>query len=428
MAEKPEFDTNIGLNRAPEREMNINPPETGRVLTIATIVMIAALLIGGMVALAPDIKSKVITAETQPAPTLVAEEKPTETAPPSQPSWQSLLPADAKQKLDDMSAEVKNLTEQAENMKQAVTDLQSGSMPERLAKLETHMTQFVGTEHQAALSAMFDKVKMMGQSQTGQQSIDAAMTALLGAIQSGDATGQTDPTKAILDAKAVNPDVAKTLDDVAPEDVQAATMLLALTQMRQSLGRNNDSFDTDLALLKQTLAKDNPELQTAIDRLAPQAKIGVLTPSGLSNELKSMTGEIVEASLTGQNVSVEDKVKARLNDLIRVEKNGVPVTGNETQLTIDAAQKMLDKGDVAGAVKTLETIDGAAGAKTAPLIDQANATLAAQQLQSLLGQNMVGQLQNSIRQMQQTGTINTQGLQNIIAEIERMVPAHMPQR
>jgi hypothetical protein len=77
---------------------------------------------------------------------------------------------------------------------------------------------------------------------------------------------------------------------------------------------------------------------------------------------------------------------------------------------------------VAGAIKTLETLDGSAGAKTKPLLEQAQATLAASELQGLLGQNMVGQLQNTIRQMSAGGTVNTQGLQSIITQVQNMIP------
>ena len=424
MKDTDKFDTNIDITRNPDRAMNLSPPQTGKVLSIAGIVMLAALIIGAFIAVAPSVKSKIqmdevqakrIEALEQELATVKATTPPTDNA---KPSWQNFLPDDVKQKFETVTNDVQNLSNQAATLKQAVTDLQSGSMPERLQKLETHMGAFLNVEQQANLSAMFDRVQMMGQSVSGQQSIDGALTAIMGAM----AVTPHDPEKAINDVRTINPDVAKTLDGVAPEDVQAATMLLALTQFRGSLGRNNDSFDTDLSILKNTLAKDNPELQSAIDRLAPQAKIGVLTPDGLSRELRGMTNEIVEASLTGKDISVKEKAMARLSDLIKVEKNGVPITGNETQLTIVQAQKMLDTGDVAGAVKTLQTLDGAAATKTAPLLDQANATLAAQQLQTLLGQNMVGQLQNTIKSLANGGAVNTQGLQNIIAQVQQMIP------
>jgi hypothetical protein len=428
MTENNKFDTNIELNRQPDRMMNTAAPSAGKTLMIAGIVITAALILGAFIAIAPDVKSQLnVTAEQQERIDKLEQELAVvkSVAPPSmdtpQPTeennWTSVLPIDVKNKFESVSNDVKTLSTEAQNLKQAVTQLQSGSMPERLAVIEDNMNKFLSVEQQAQLSTMFDRVQMMGQSVTGQQSLDGAMQALIGALQTS-----PDPDKAISDARAINPDVATALDGVAPEDAKAATMLLAFSQLRGSLQRNKDSFDTDLTLLKQTLAKDNPELQAAIDRLAPQAKTGVLTPQGLSNELRSITGEVVEASLTGKDVSIQDKVMSRLTDVVKVEKNGVPITGNETQLTITNAQKMLDRGDVAGAVAALQTLDGAAAQKTAPLLGQAEATLAAQKLQSLLGTNMVGQLQNTIRQMAQTGTINTGNLQQIVTEVQKMVP------
>jgi hypothetical protein len=422
-----EFDTQLEMQRQPDRMMDVSMPQTGKVLTIASIVMVGALLIGGLIAIAPDVKSNIeMSAEQEQRIAQLEKELaevktfPLVDEPQTETSFdvRSLIPADIQEKMNSMSSEVQNLSSQAAALQKTVTDLQSGYMPERLAKLESNVSTFLNTEQQAALSAMFQKVQTMGASVQGQQSMDQAMQALLGAVQSNAA----DPVAALQTLREVNPDVASTMEGVAPEDVQAATMLLALTQLRQSLQRDNNSFDTDLSLLKETLAKDNPELQSAIDRLAPQAKVGVLTPQGLSRELQSMTGEIVEASLQGKDISVQEKAMARLNDLIKVEKNGVPITGNETQLTIAEAQKRLDTGDVAGAIKTLETLDGSAGAKTKPLLEQAQATLAASELQGLLGQNMVGQLQNTIRQMSAGGTVNTQGLQSIITQVQNMIP------
>ena len=348
MTENEKFDTNIELNRQPDRMMNTSAPSAGKTLIVAGIVITAALILGAFIAIAPDVKSQLnVTAEQQERINKLEQElaavksvvPPSLDAPQPAPSdkagWESYVPDDVKHKFESVSNDVKTLSTEAQNLKQAVTQLQSGSMPERLAVIETYMNKFLSVDQQAKLSTMFDRVQMMGQSVTGQQSLDGAMQALVGALQTS-----PDPAQAISDARAINPDVATALDGVAPEDAKAATMLLAFSQLRNSLQRNNDSFDTDLTLLKQTLAKDNPELQAAIDRLSPQAKAGVLTPQGLSNELRSITGEVIEASLTGKDVSIQAKVMSRLSDVVKVEKNGMPITGNETQLTITNAQKM----------------------------------------------------------------------------------------
>ena len=222
----------------------------------------------------------------------------------------------------------------------------------------------------------------------------AAQTAKAAGATAAQGASPDDLAATFSNLRDSDPRVAETFKDVAPEDMKAAVMLLGMSQLRDSLARDNTSFEQDLQLLKTTLAKDNPELLASIDRLAPKAKSGVLTPTGLSNELRGLTGDIVSASLSGQDVSITDKAVARLGTMITVEKNGQQISGTSTQIVIAQAQKKLDAGDVAGAVALLQQIQGPAAAKTQPLIDQAQATMLASHVQHLLGQNLVQTLKN----------------------------------
>lgn len=442
-----EFNVPQNVNRAAnDVELSVTPPQTGKVLTYAGIFMLGAAIIGGMIAVSPKIDEK-LARETAQAERIAELEKEIARAKSgamntaevnngadagSDAAASSALNAlsptkDAedtaqaiKDKINQVTTEVANLRDQAVQMKQAVTDLQSGSMPERIAKLETNMTQFLNVEQQAQLFGMFDRVRMMSESVTGGQSIQKATTAILGSMANA-----TDPTKAINDVRAVNADVAKTLDGVAPEDAQAAVMLLAFTQMRTSLMRDNESFENDLALLKQTVAKNDPALQASIDRLSPHAKLGVLTPDGLSKELQSLTGELVQASLSDQNTSLQDRALARLGNIIKIEKNGVPITGNETQKILSTAQTFLNKGDVEAAVKVLQSLTGAPAQKVAPFIQQATATIEAQQVQTQVGKTIIENLQTNATQLAQGGSVNTTAIQQIIAGVSEMLPSQI---
>lgn len=60
-----EFDTNIDLKRQPDREMNIAPQDSGKTLTIAGIVIVAALVLGAFIAVAPDVKTKLDLSDEQ---------------------------------------------------------------------------------------------------------------------------------------------------------------------------------------------------------------------------------------------------------------------------------------------------------------------------------------------------------------------------
>lgn len=212
-----------------------------------------------------------------------------------------------------------------------------------------------------------------------------------------------DMDAALEQAKADNAELAKSLQGVSGRDISAAAMLLTLTQMRESLNRS-EPFADDLKILQNLVGDDDPELTAAINRLAPYAESGVLTPDGLSSELRSLTGDIISASLRGEDVSVKEKLAARLGQILSVEKNGKPIMGNKEQAIIARAQTALDQGDVATAVNELNKLQGDAATAASPITNQAIGTLNAQNTVDMLMQNLVQKLQNpdQIKSMMQS--------------------------
>jgi hypothetical protein len=289
-------------------------------------------------------------------------------------------------KLTALEGKIGELSEQAKTYAGIAEDLKTGTVAQRLAKIEGHMGSILKQSNALGLQSVVQKIQGMQSSPDGAGQIQSLMATFIGSTQ-GSTTGDVTETFATL--KETNPQVAETFKDVAPEDMKAAVMLLGMTQLRDSLARDNQSFDQDLQILKMTMAKDNPELQAAIDRLAPKAKSGVLTPTGLSKELRGLTGEIVSASLSGQDVSIEDKAKARFGNIVKIEKDGHQLSGTETQITITEAQKKLDAGDVEGAVTLLQQIQGPAAEKAQPIIESAQTTILASQVQQLIGTNLI---------------------------------------
>jgi len=293
-------------------------------------------------------------------------------------------------------------------------DLKTGNVNQRLAKIENHVNSLKQNTRSLSLQDLVLKLENMQSSEGGISQIQGLMTAFLGASQT---TQDADMTSVFASLKQNNPQIAETFKDVASEDMKAAVMLLGMTQLRDSMARDNMSFDKDLQILKATVAKDNPELLAAIDRLAPRAKAGILTPTGLSKELRGLTGDIVSASLTGTDISIEDRAKARFGELVKIEKNGQRVSGNSTQIMITEAQKKLDKGDVAGAVTLLQNLQGPAAQKAQPVIDAAQATIMAKQVQQMIGQNLVQSLKN-MGHKSPSYTIGGGGLDQILNQVK----------
>jgi hypothetical protein len=417
------------LNKNHSAAENLKPQSIRWPLFVAGVVCIVAAVIGSVVAMAP--KVKVLSAQEQRIQDLEIEIKKmkAETA-NSGGIAESLVPDDLKAKVEELQGTVASLSDQAKQYSGILDDLKSGTLPQRLAKLETHMNRFLAQANALGLQQVMAKVSGLQQSSQGRSQLDKVIGSLLQATQGAESAGGTegnvDPqelTSALENLRQSDPAVAETFQDVAPEDMKAAAILVGLAQLRESLARDNDSFDQDLMLLKATLATDDPELIKAIDRLAPKAKEGVLTPNGLSKEFRSLTGDIVAASLKGEDVSLKEKTTARLGDLLKVEKSGAPILGTETQIKVAEAQKKLDQGDIEGAVQILKQLEGPAAEKTAPFLEQAQVTMLANQLQQMLGQGVLQRLKYMGGGSGGTPyTVNSGGIGGIVDQIQNMVP------
>lgn len=265
---------------------------------------------------------------------------------------------------------------------------QAGDMAARVAALQTHGQTFAQSVN---LSDLLKRLGQWKQTPEGTQKIDQSHQQLADILKN--LNGDDAALEAQLKAAQEQPGtpLSETLAGVPQSDLKAAAMLLALTQFRTSLHRNAP-FDEDLATMREMVGKDDPELQAAIDRLAPQASKGVLSPQGLSDELKGLTGDIVVSSIKGEDVSIREKALARMNDVFQVQKDGELVTGTDTQARIARAQKLLDEGKVDDAVKELQELQGPARETAQPLIDEALMTSLAQQVSSALTGKVAAQL------------------------------------
>lgn len=390
--------------RPADYEMNLIHNDSSRVMLIATIVILIVALVGGVIAITPKVRKG---AEQEEKIALLQQELAAVQA--EREKAQA-----AETQLSGINEKMQMLAEQA---KQFQNSLSTGEMQTRLNDLEGKFNQVVQQSHSLGLSGMVAKIQSIQQTPEGKTLVDN-LVAHLANTPPGQDVGQNFETLRMSD-----PSVAQITEGVAPEDMKAAAMLIAMAQVRNSLQRNNDSFEEDLLLLKKTVPAEDVTLLAAIDRLAPQAKYGVLTSQGLSQELRGMTGDIVAASVSGQDVSIREKAKTRLANIFMVEKNGQQISGNETQIAIAAAQKELDKGNVQEAVRILETLNGPAAAQTQPFLEKAQATLMAGNLQTTISQSVVQNIKAAVSGLTNplpTGVVNPNGFTN---QIRNLMPA-----
>lgn len=300
---------------------------------------------------------------------------------------------DLKEQADQIQESVTSVAMQAENIRDAVLATDAGSLADRLAILEAKFNEVQGGEQLGELTA---RIRGLESTFAGQGQLETAMTELRNIVDSLDGQVNSLETKLVSAQQTPNSNLGQTLEGVSGNDLKAAAMLIAFSQFRDSLNRNAPLQD-DVVLLQKLAGSENPELQDALARLAPQAeKGGVLTSAGLSNEFKTLAGDIVFSSLKGEDVSVTEKAKVRLTEIINVKKDGEVIGGNQTQQTVARAQAQLDSGDVQGAIATLQSLDGNAKAAATPFIEQAQATVLAEQVETLLRQTILASVGSDV--------------------------------
>lgn len=294
---------------------------------------------------------------------------------------------DLRDRTEALQGSVQDLKTKAEGL----IDPANGTLMDRVVTLEQTLKNLTGG--QADLSQVLSRIQSMQNSVEGQGQLQATITNLQTLVTG--LQGRMDQIEPALAAEQQSDSaLGQALEGVSPQELKAAAMLIGLSQFRDSMNRSGP-FKDDLVLLQTMVGTQDPELNAAIEALAPYAEQGVLSPGGLSNELKTLTGDIVVASLSGQDVSIQDKAMARFNDMLKIRKDGQPINGTDTQATVARAQALLDQGDVDAAVLELQALQGPARQTAQPFIERAEATQMAQQVQSMLTGTVLTQIKRA---------------------------------
>ncbi len=300
----------------------------------------------------------------------------------------NIVPEKMEQKLDALQTQAANLqntmaqlSERAGAVRDTVIGPDAGALSDRIAVLEEQFAAITGAQGMTDLAG---KIRNLEQSVAGQDQLSAAMKELQTIVDSID-TRVTSIDQELEVSQRGEGALGQTLEGVSGQDLKAAAMLIAFSQLRDSLNRQAP-FEEDLLLLRNLVGEDNTELLESLDRLAPQAQNGVLTTEGLSNEFRGLAGDIAVSSLKGEDVSVMDRFKTRLGEMFSVKKDGELIGGTQTQALINQAQMQLDGGDVQGAIATLQRLEGPAAETAQPFIEEAQATVTANQVQMLMQQ------------------------------------------
>lgn len=211
-----------------------------------------------------------------------------------------------------------------------------------IAQLEEYVTDTTGIN---VIGSLSDRINGMRSTALGQDSLEESMGALHGMVlQSGDKSSDAALIANLDKARAANPALNEVLAGVPRQDLKAAAMLLAMGQLRESLNRTGVPFDKDLQTLRNLVGRDDAALVASLDRLAPVAERGVLTPKGVSGEFRGLAGDLLSASLNGEDLDLVERARGRMNDVLQVEKDGKILTGSRQIEIMDETQSLINQG------------------------------------------------------------------------------------
>lgn len=398
---------------------------SGRTVFVALIAVIA-FIAAGLMTMAPKIK-----VVSEQADRITQLERELKTVKKEQSVLTDVVPSDLKNKLKIIEKKAKSATAKAQAIADNTKDIKqiiaSGSVEERIHLIEEQIGTYIDEKKSLNLVGVWQNLQALQGSKKGSKKLEGASGELLSWInrlQSDEVTVE----EALPIIMEESPLISETLGQVDNQNLKAAAMLLAMSQMRNTLSRDNASFEQDLALLQKLVGNENPALNASIEKLAPHASNGVLTPEGLSTEFRKMAGDVVIASLSGEDVSVSEKAKSRFGEILIVKKDGEQITGTETQRAVADAQALIDDGNIQGTIQVLQNLDGDAAKAVAPFLKEANLSLLATQIQEMLGQNIQSKIQTSIltkpANLNALKSLDMKNLNvdNVIGEIKEAVP------
>ncbi len=276
-----------------------------------------------------------------------------------QSSFKGLVPEDWSKQLEDLKAKVNDAQQAASDTVRAVQDvsgdlIEGRNLEQRVVQLQSYVSEVSGGSSVSSLMGRFDSMRS---SLNGQQVLAFSSDALGNVFKNNGGKKKSDEqiNSELDEMRAKNPAFAKTFENVPQTELKAAAMLFALTQVRSALNRGDKDFDGDLQLLMNMVDENDVELRTSLEKIAPHSKSGLLSGYGLKEEFQTVAGDAVAASLRGEDVSFSEKMSARMNDILKVEKDGEMVTGSETQKTVDKAEKLIETNQLEQAVKLLKS-------------------------------------------------------------------------
>jgi len=273
-----------------------------------------------------------------------------------------------------------------------------------------------------SLMRMLGLLNNLTRTQDGAAEAEGMMGRLRG-VMAGAPPDPEGLSKAVELAQKSDPTLQKVMGGVAPKDLGAAAMLLTMNELRGNIG-GGQSFESDLKIIEK-YAKDDPEMQAALKRVAPYARSGVLSRPHLQKEFRNIAADIVMAKLQGEDASVRERVLLRLSKYAKMRKVD-DIQGDSVDATVARAELLIDQGDIKGAIRELQSLDGAPAETAAPWLQQAEGHVAADDSSQVLLQTVLGMLGSgggSFSGFGGGGGLGSGDLNSVIGDLLQQMPS-----
>ena len=300
------------------------------------------------------IKERVAKLEATPAPT---------------PDTEALAKLDGRIKAleGQTPPDIAGLTDRVAQLEQALKALASAAKDGGSVTDAAAINQQI-TEAEQRIQENLDKALADAEAanaatlQTIQASIDEMKTKIAALAEAG--------TSESPDLTALTERVAKleTAIDKGMAGSKSAAAAIAFANLSSAVAEGRP-FAAELATIKSFVADLGP--------LPAYADKGIATVPELARSFAASRDAALAAASPVPSGSLIDRLLASASTLVKVKRVDEAATGDSASAVLARAEALLDKGDLAGSVKQIETLDGAPREAFSTWLDEAKARLSA---------------------------------------------------
>ena len=294
---------------------------------------------------------------------------------------------------------IENLSSAVDNVKSTVGTLATGAN-----QLAQSNDTYAGLQQ---MLQMLGLVQKLNSTEDGRLTL-AQTVARLQAMMAGSGKDKDSLGKTVELARKDDKNLQDLTGGMSTQQLAAAALLLTMNEMRGKMNAER-SFEQDFAIIEK-FAGNDPAMHDALRKLEPYAKNGVLSRETLQKEFRAIAADIVMAKLAGEDASVRERVLERLGKYAKTRKID-DIQGNTPDAVVARAEKMMNNGDIKGAIRELQTLDGESAEAAKPWMEQAAGAAAADDSSAALMQAL----------MQQMSGANAGSIQRVFSDIVRQL-------